>query len=90
MHVRDYYNFIFNDYYIRINCDDGSRYTAATNINDLQENCQHYIDRAGDLSLVVKLGRKSSKCQVNIHNKPQHATIPTLQASHGTLNANAR
>ena len=56
-------------------CDDESRYTASEDIDDLRENCHHYIDRAGDLSLVVKLGRKSSKCQVNLHNAPPSTAL---------------
>ena len=61
-------------------CDDGSRYTAATTVEQAVANCQHYINRAGDLSLVVKLGRKSKKCCVYIHNAPQGTTLPRFKS----------
>ena len=81
-HLNDYnllINRLNNLLYALCYCDDGSRYTAASTIAQAVTNCQHYINRAGDLSLVVKLGQKSKKCCVYIHNVPKGTIPPPLQ-----------
>ena len=59
-------------------CDDNTRYTAATTLDQLQLQVQTSLDRAGDFSLVTKLGRKHKKCNVAIINSDPDDTPPTF------------
>jgi hypothetical protein len=40
-------------------CDDNSRYTMASNMTDIINKTQWYIDMGGDFSIITKLGRKA-------------------------------
>ena len=73
-------DYLTNLLYTMCYCNDGSRYTAAPTLEQAISNCQHYIDRAGDLSLVVKLSRKSKKCFVYIHNASPDTTLPKFKS----------
>jgi len=62
-------------------CDDDTRYTAALLLDQLIRQVQWSLDRAGDFSLIAKLGRKHKKCSVAIINHPQDATVPTFDST---------
>jgi len=49
-------------------CEDNSRYTSSYNENDVISATAKYIQRAGDLSMVTKIGRKGSKSEVHYFN----------------------
>ena len=49
-------------------CDDNSRYTTSYNEEEVIAATRHYIQRAGDLSMVTKIGRKGSKSEVHYFN----------------------
>ena len=49
-------------------CDDNTRYTSSYNENDVISATEKYIQRAGDLSMVTKIGRKGSKSEVHYFN----------------------
>jgi len=49
-------------------CDDNTRYTSSRNESDVIRATELYIKRAGDLSLVTKIGRKGSKSEVHYYN----------------------
>ena len=49
-------------------CDDNSRYTSSFCEEDVINATKHYIQQAGDLSLVTKIGRKGSKSEVHYFN----------------------
>ena len=49
-------------------CDDNTRYTSSHNEDDVIRATQFYIQQAGDLSLVTKIGRKGSKSEVHYFN----------------------
>jgi len=49
-------------------CDDNTKYITANNEKDLIELVKYYVQLAGDLSMVTKIGRKSSKCDVQFYN----------------------
>jgi len=56
-------------------CDDNTRYITANNEEDLIELVKYYMQLAGDLSMVTKIGRKSSKCDVQFYNISAKMTI---------------
>ena len=62
-------------------CDDDTRYTAALLLSQLIQQVQWSLDRAGDFSLITKLGRKHKKCSVAIINHPQDAPVPTFDST---------
>ena len=49
-------------------CDDNTRYTSSYNELEVISATEKYIQRAGDLSLVTKIGRKGSKSEVHYFN----------------------
>jgi len=49
-------------------CDDNTRYTTSFNENEVITTTKHYIQQAGDLSMVTKIGRKGSKSEVHYFN----------------------
>ena len=49
-------------------CDDNTRYTSSMNEEEVISATKKYIQRAGDLSLVTKIGRKESKSEVQYYN----------------------
>jgi len=49
-------------------CDDNTRFTSSMNELEVLEATKLYIQRAGDLSLVTKIGRKGSKSEVHYYN----------------------
>jgi len=49
-------------------CDDNSKFISASNEDDLIFLVKYYIQLAGNLSMVTKIGRKSSKCDVHFFN----------------------
>jgi len=49
-------------------CDDNSRYTCSLDENEVIKNTAKYIQFAGDLSLVTKIGRKGSKSETHYFN----------------------
>jgi len=49
-------------------CDDNSKFLSAINEKDLLKLVEIYTQLAGDLSMVTKIGRKSSKCDVHFFN----------------------
>jgi len=49
-------------------CDDNTKFITAANENNLVLLVQYYIQLAGDLSMTTKIGRKSSKCDVQFFN----------------------
>jgi len=56
-------------------CDDNSKFLSAKNEDDLIELVQFYIQLAGDLSMVTKIGRKSSKCDIQFFNVSAEFTM---------------
>ena len=62
-------------------CDDDTRYTAALLLHQLIQQAQWSLDRAGDFSLITKLGRKHKKFAVDILNHPQDADPPTFSST---------
>ena len=65
-------------------CDDNTRYTAALTLSQLIAQIQLSIDRAGDFSLITKLGRKHTKCSVAIINHPPDESPLPSSAPPGT------
>ena len=49
-------------------CDDNSRYTSSFNEDEVIKATEFYIQQAGDLSLVTKIGRKGSKSEIHYFN----------------------
>ena len=49
-------------------CDDNTRYTSSYDENAVLDATRKYIQRAGDLSLVTKIGRKGSKSEIHYFN----------------------
>jgi len=49
-------------------CDDNTKFITAANENNLIFLVQYYIQLSGDLSMTTKIGRKSSKCDVQFFN----------------------
>jgi len=49
-------------------CDDNTRYTSSFDEQEVLLATKLYIKRAGDLSLVTKIGRKGSKSEVQYYN----------------------
>jgi len=56
-------------------CDDNSKFLSAKNEDDLIELVNFYIQLAGDLSMVTKIGRKSSKCDIQFFNVSAEFTM---------------
>ena len=49
-------------------CDDNSKYCFIKNENDLKFLIKYYLQLAGDLSMVTKIGRKGSKSEIQFFN----------------------
>ena len=56
-------------------CDDNTRYTSSMNELEVIKATKLYIKRAGDLSLVTKIGRKGSKSEVHYYNLSAETAI---------------
>jgi len=48
--------------------DDNSKYISLKNENDLLHLVRYFTQLSGDISMVTKIGRKSSKCEVQFFN----------------------
>jgi len=48
--------------------DDNSKYISVKNEEDLLELVRYFTQLSGDISMVTKIGRKSSKCEVQFFN----------------------
>ena len=49
-------------------CDDNSKFCCVKDENDLFFLAKYFIQLSGDLSMVTKIGRKSSKCELQFFN----------------------
>jgi len=49
-------------------CDDNTKFISSHDENLLIPLVQNYIQLAGDLSMITKIGRKSSKCEIHFFN----------------------
>ena len=49
-------------------CDDNSKFCCVKNEEDLLFLAKYFIQLSGDLSMVTKIGRKSSKCELQFFN----------------------
>ena len=56
-------------------CDDNSRYTSSFDEEDVINTTKFYIQQAGDLSLVTKIGRKGSKSEIHYFNISAHTAL---------------
>jgi len=56
-------------------CDDNTKFLQAADENDLLPLVQRYVQLSGDLSMVTKIGRKSSKCEIQFYNISAKLTI---------------
>jgi len=56
-------------------CDDNTRYTSSFDEREVILATEKYIKRAGDLSLVTKIGRKGSKSEVQYYNLSAETAI---------------
>jgi len=56
-------------------CDDNSKYIRVEDEKDLVRLVEYYLQLAGDLSMVTKIGRKSSKCDIQFYNISADMTI---------------
>jgi len=56
-------------------CDDNTKFITAQDENDLIFLVKYYIQLAGDLSMVTKIGRKSSKCDIQFFNISANLTL---------------
>ena len=56
-------------------CDDNTKFLSAKNEELLIPLVQHYIQVAGDLSMITKIGRKSSKCEIQFFNISAKMTV---------------
>jgi len=64
-------------------CDDNSKFLSTRKEELLIPLAHHYIQMSGDLSMITKIGRKSSKCEVQFFNISAEMTIK-LQRSWST------
>jgi len=48
--------------------DDNSKFISIKNENDLLELVKYFTQLSGDISMVTKIGRKSSKCEIQFFN----------------------
>ena len=56
-------------------CDDNSKFIRIENEEDLVRLVEYYLQLAGDLSMVTKIGRKGSKCDIQFFNLSAEMTI---------------
>ena len=56
-------------------CDDNSKFIRVENEEDLIKLVHYYLQLAGDLSMVTKIGRKGSKCDIQFFNISADLTI---------------
>ena len=56
-------------------CDDNSKFIRVENEEDLVKLVFYYLQLAGDLSMVTKIGRKGSKCDIQFFNISADLTI---------------
>ena len=49
-------------------CDDNSKFCCVKNEKDLNYLAKYFLQLSGDLSMVTKIGRKSSKCELQFYN----------------------
>jgi len=60
-------------------CDDNTRYTSSHDEEEVIRATQFYIQQAGDLSLVTKIGRKGSKSETHYFNLSAEKAISVKQ-----------
>lgn len=56
-------------------CDDNTKFIRVRNENDLIKLVTYYLQLAGDLSMVTKIGRKGSKCDIQFFNISAEMTM---------------
>jgi len=56
-------------------CDDNSKFLSTSKEDLLIPLAHHYIQMAGDLSMITKIGRKSSKCEIQFFNISAEMTV---------------
>ena len=56
-------------------CDDNSKFIRVENEEDLVRLVEYYLQLAGDLSMVTKIGRKGAKCDIQFYNLSANMTI---------------
>jgi len=56
-------------------CDDNSKFCCVQDENDLLFLATYYLQLSGDLSMVTKIGRKSSKCELQFYNISAHMAL---------------
>ena len=56
-------------------CDDNSKFCCAKNEQDLNYLANYFLQLSGDLSMVTKIGRKSSKCELQFYNVSSNFVI---------------
>ena len=56
-------------------CDDNTKFISSKDENLLIPLVQEYLQLAGDLSMTTKIGRKSSKCEVQFFNISAELTL---------------
>jgi len=56
-------------------CDDNSKFIRVENEKDLVRLVEYYLQLAGDLSMVTKIGRKGAKCDIQFYNLSAEMTI---------------
>jgi len=49
-------------------CDDNTKFCCVKDENDLNYLARYFLQLSGDLSMVTKIGRKSSKCELQFYN----------------------
>jgi len=49
-------------------CDDNTRFITAITDEELIAAVRQLIKQTGDLSIVLKLGRKGTKCDISFYN----------------------
>jgi len=62
-------------------CDDNSKYIRVEDENNLPLLVQYYLQLAGDISMVTKIGRKGGKCDIQFFNISAQLTINLTQCS---------
>lgn len=56
-------------------CDDNTKFISTRNEDLLIALAHHYVQLAGDLSMITKIGRKSSKCEIQFYNISAEMTL---------------
>jgi len=62
-------------------CDDNSKYIRVENEENLPILVQYYLQLAGDISMVTRIGRKERKCDIQFFNISADLTLKLTQCS---------